>query len=176
MHRQMKILLTLILLTLGGLFISCDKKINQKTFKLEVQNRIFDHADLLTMQQEDSLFQLIQSLDNEIGSQIAVVTVSSLDGQRIEEYSLDMAERLGLGREKFDDGILITVAAADRKMRIEVGYGLEKIVKDEIASRLNREEMAPSFSENDYAGGLSKAIKKIIKLIKENKELVGQRP
>jgi uncharacterized protein len=170
----MKILFVLVFVILGGL-TSCDRKVDQKVSKLVVKSRIFDNADLLTKEQEDDLFRLIQSLENEIGSQIAIMTVVSLEGQPIEEYSLKIFERLGLGRAKFDDGILITVSETDRMMRIEVGYGLEKIVKDEIASRINREEMAPRFKENDYAGGLKKAIEKIITLIKNNKELVGQR-
>lgn len=170
----MKILFVLVFVILGGL-TSCDRKVDQKVSELEVKSRIFDNADLLTKEQEDDLFRLIQSLENEIGSQIAIMTVVSLEGQPIEEYSLKIFERLGLGRAKFDDGILIIVSETDRMMRIEVGYGLEKIVKDEIASRINREEMAPSFKENDYAGGLKKAIEKIITLIKNNKELVGKR-
>ena len=165
----------LALLTIFGLFVSCDQKADQKSATLIVDHRIFDNAELLTKEQEDSLFQLIESLDNKIGSQIAINTIFSLDGQRIEEYSLERAEELGLGRAKFDDGILITVAKEDRTMRIEVGYGLEKIVRDEIAAGIIREEMAPSFRNEDYAGGLSKGIKKIIKLIEDNRELVGQR-
>jgi uncharacterized protein len=173
--KQMKILSLLTLLTICVLLVSCDKQANQKTKTLKVENRIFDYAMLLSNEQEDSLFQLIERLDNEIGSQIAIATIFSLEGQRIEEYSLKLAEELRLGRAKFNDGILITVAQAERTMRIEVGYGLEKIVRDEIAAQIIREQMAPSFRDEDYAGGLSKGIKKIIKLIEANKDLVGQR-
>ena len=172
----MKILSLLTFLTIFGLFVSCYKKVDQKAKTLKVEDRIFDYAELLSKEQEDSLFQLIASLDNEIGSQVAIATIFSLEGQRIEEYSLKLAEQLQLGRAKFDDGILITVAQAERTMRIEVGYGLEKIFKDEIAARIIREEMAPSFRDTDYAGGLLKGIKKIIQLIKDNEELVGRRP
>lgn len=172
----MKILSLISFLTICGLFVSCEKKVHQNTRTLKVENRVFDYAELLSKEQEDSLFQLIKSLDTEIGSQIAIATIFSLEGQRIEEYSLNLAEKLGLGRAKFDDGILITVAQAERTIRIEVGYGLEKIVRDEIAARIIREEMAPNFRDKDYAGGLSKGIKQIVKLIKDNEELVGQRP
>lgn len=155
---------------------SCLDRISAQSNKLRVENRIFDYAELLTTVQEDSIFQIIKNLDTEIGSQIGIVTINSLEGHSIEEYSLKFADSLGLGRTEFDDGILITVSVSDRMMRIEVGYGLERIIKDEIASRINREEMAPSFQENDFAGGLTKAVLKIKKLIEDNKELVGIRP
>lgn len=154
--------------------LACDKEPSNQ--ELRIEDRIFDYANLLTSNQEDSLFQLIKSLDTEIGSQIAVVIVDTLNGQRIEQYSLQMCERLGLGRSKFNDGILISVAVKNRQMRIEVGTGLEMIIKDEIASRINREEMMPRFREDDFAGGLTSAIKRIIQLIEANKELVGKRP
>lgn len=169
-------ILALTFLTACGLFMSCHRKADQRTNELKIENRIFDHANLLTTNQEDSIFQLIKSLDSSIGPQIAVVTTDTLKGESIEQYSLAMAEKLKLGRAGFDDGILISVVVKEREMRIEVGYGLERIIKDEIASRINREEMVPSFRAHDYAGGLTKGIKRIIKLIEENKELVGQRP
>lgn len=172
----MKRLTLIALLTIFGLFVSCEKRADQKTKKLKVENRIFDYALLLSEKQEDSLFQLIERLDNEIGSQVAIATIFSLEGQRIEEYSLKLFEELRLGRATFDDGILITVAQAERTVRIEVGYGLEKIIRDEIAARIIREEIAPDFRKEDYAGGLITGIKKIIKLIEENEGLVGQRP
>lgn len=170
----MKILIAF--LTIFGLLISCIKKTDQPTNELKIESRIFDHANLLTPDQEDSIFQLIKNLDSNIGSQIAVVTIDTLNGESIEQYSLAMTEKLGLGRAGFDDGILISVVVKERKMRIEVGYGLEKIIKDEIAAGIIREDMAPSFREQDYAGGLTKSIRKIIKLIEDSEELVGQKP
>jgi len=135
-----------------------------------------DEADLLTGQQEDSIFAIIQDLEKNVGSQIAVLTIVSLNGEKIEKYSLRRAEQSRFGRQKYDDGILITVSHNDRQMRIEVGYGLEKIIKDEIAARINQEEMAPRFRQGDYYNGIKAAVEKIKKLIEENKQLVGERP
>jgi uncharacterized membrane protein YgcG len=87
-----------------------------------------------------------------------------------------MANGMGLGRKDYDDGILITVSLADRKTRIEVGPGLEKIIKDEIAARIIREDMGPRFGKDDFFNGIKGAVEKIKTLIEENKELVGQRP
>ena len=81
-----------------------------------------------------------------------------------------------LGRSNFNDGLLIAVALKERAIRIEVGYGLEKIIKDEIASRIIREEIGPRFKEEKFYEGLYTAVEKIKKLIEENKDLVGQAP
>ena len=172
----MKVLISISLLVLSLAFVSCDKRGESKLIDVKIDKRIFDTANLLSDEQEDSIFQLINDLENEIGPQIAIVTIDSLDGQNLNTFSFRTSSKLKLGRADFDDGILITVVVKSREMRIEVGVGLEKIIKDEIASRINRNEMAPSFRENDYAGGLIKGIQKIKKLIEENRELVGQRP
>ncbi len=171
----MRIILILVLVV-PGLFASCSKSVHEGPKELKIEDRIFDYAGLLSHHEKDSLFQLIKGLEDRVGSQIAIVIIDSLDGQSIERYSIKMAETLRLGRAKFDDGILITVVLRDRRMRIEVGMGLEKIIKDEIAGRINREEMAPGFRRGKYATGLGNAIQKISELIEQNKELVGERP
>lgn len=171
----MKIII-LGILTAFGLIASCDQKTEQQRSEIKIENRVFDHASLLTTDQEDTIFHFIKSLDHNIGSQLAVVTIDTLKGESIQQYSLKMAGKLKLGRAGFDDGILISVVVKERKMRIEVGYGLEKIIRDEIAATIIREDMAPSFRKQDYAGGLTKAIGRIIQLIEENEELVGQKP
>ena len=158
-----------------GLIISCSSE-RKIEVSLEVGDRIFDNSYLLSQSQKDSIFTLIDKLDREIGSQIAVLTIDTLGKEKLEEFSLRMANELGLGRSTHDDGLLITVVALERKMRIEVGTGLENIVRDEIAARILREDMAPLFSEGKFAQGIYLAVDKISKLIIENKELVGTPP
>ena len=136
---------------------------------------VMDSANILSIHEEDSIAMLTQALENDIGSQIAVLTIDSLQGERIETYSLRTANSLGLGRATHNDGILITVSLRDRVVRIEVGTGLEQIIKDEIASRLIREQMAPAFREGKFGQGLYKAIEKMTGLIRENEKLVGQK-
>jgi uncharacterized membrane protein YgcG len=102
------------------------------------------------------------------------MTVPSLDGQKIEEFSLKTANATGLGRATHNDGVLITVAYNDRQTRIEVGTGLENILKDEIAAQIIREHMAPKFKEEKFGSGLYVAVQKIVKLIEENERRIGQ--
>ncbi len=149
---------------------------SKRPHEVSIDHRIFDSARLLSKAQKDSIFQQIIALEKNIGSQIGIITLDTLVGQSINEYSFRQAEKLKFGRAKFDDGILITVVIKNRQMRIEVGYGLEKIIKDEIASRINRNVIAPRFREGRYGKGLYNAVDSIKSLIEIHKELVGQRP
>jgi uncharacterized protein len=169
----MRIILMVTTSIFFGLIISCNNVKDNRS--VGTRESIFDNAGLLTVQQKDSLSELIMGLEKRVGSQIAIFTIDSLNGEGINEFSLKTAEKMRLGRPKFDDGLLITVAVSNRQMRIEVGYGLEKIIKDEIAARIIREDMAPKFREKDYSGGLKVTVEKLIKLIEDNKELVGTR-
>lgn len=164
----MKLKILYLLLFIGLLTHACGQKKEQTT------NRVFDNAHILTNEQISNLTEQIKELEQSIGSQIFILTIESLEGEKIEDYSLRIAEEWGIGRKDYDDGILITVALQDRKMRIEVGYGLEKIIRDEVAARILTEDMAPKFRTKNYYEGVHLAAGKIITLIKENKELVGQ--
>lgn len=143
--------------------------------QLTKADRIFDEADVFSPAQEDSLFTLINEVDATIGSQIAVMTIDTLNGEKIEEFTMREFERLGIGRKKENDGILITLAMKDHGMRIDVGYGLEGIVKDEIAGRIIRNNMTPKFREGKFCLGVYDAIDSMKYLIENNRELVGKR-
>ena len=84
------------------------------------------------------------------------------------------ARALGLGRKDKDDGLLFFLAIDDKTVRIEVGTGLESIIKDEVAAEIIREHLAPHFRENKFGLGLEKGIAASIKLIQDNEALIGQ--
>ena len=148
---------------------------SQSDNRSRIENRIFDHAGLLTIEEEDSLFYLIRKLDIEIGSQVGIITLDTIIGETLEEFSLRTANSIGIGRKYFDDGILITDVIKNRELRMEVGYGLEKIIKDEIASGINRQLIAPMFRQQKYYMGFKAAIIEIARLIEENKQIIGER-
>jgi uncharacterized membrane protein YgcG len=152
------------------LVISCGQK--EETV---VHDYVNDNARLLSDPQIDALTEEIRELENSIGSQIVILTIDSLNGQKVEEYSLNIANEWQIGRKDYDDGILITVAKRDRKIRIEVGYGLERIVRDEIAASIIEDHMAPRFREENYFDGLQAAVRELKNLIKANKNLIGKR-
>jgi uncharacterized protein len=156
-----------------GLTISCNRKLETGP---KLEDRIIDNSHLLSKPQKDSIFKLIKKLDQEIGSQIAVMTIDTIGNEGIEGFSLRMTEDLRLGRSTHNDGLLITIVTMQKKMRIEVGTGLENIIKDEIAAQIIREEMIPSFRQKKYGRGIYLAVNRISKLIIDNKELVGTPP
>jgi uncharacterized protein len=99
------------------------------------------------------------------GSQIAVLLVRTTAPEALEEYALRVAEQWRIGRGGVDDGIVLVVALDDRRMRFEVGYGLEGAVPDALARRIIAETIAPRFYEGDIAGGLDAGLDALIGLI-----------
>ena len=126
---------------------------------------VTDLTGTLTAAQTQALETRLTALEQRKGSQFLILMLPSTQPQSIEEFSLAVAEKNKLGREKVDDGLLLLVAKDDRKARIEVGYGLEGAIPDAIASRVIREYLAPHFRQNDYAGGLDEASAVLEKLV-----------
>lgn len=117
--------------------------------------RVNDYADLLPTEAEAALEARLKTLEDETGAQVVVLTVPSLAGDPIEDFSIRVVERWRLGREDADDGVLILVAADDRALRIEVGYGLEPVLTDLRSRRIISEIMVPRFRDGDFAGGIT---------------------
>jgi uncharacterized protein len=99
------------------------------------------------------------------GSQIAVLIVPTTQPETIEQYSIRVAEAWKIGRKKIDDGALLVVAKSDRKLRIEVGYGLEGALTDVTARRIIDETIAPRFKTGDFSGGIAAGITRMIGVI-----------
>jgi uncharacterized protein len=116
--------------------------------------RVVDRADLLTPETERELEALLAEHEAATGNQVAVLTIPSLDGEDLEAYSLRVARAWELGTAEFDNGVLILIAYRDRKIRIEVGYGLEGALPDVTAARIIRHEMTPRFREGDFDAGV----------------------
>jgi uncharacterized protein len=140
-----------------------------------LQGHVNDYAGLLTPAEELELSSLYESLEHDIGSQIAVLTVAALPGMRIEDYSLKVANAWALGRRGVDDGVLITVAVKDKALRIEVGLGLELVVSDETAAGIVA-HILPEFAAGHIFDGLNYGSREIIQRIRSNQALLGKRP
>ena len=127
--------------------------------------RVVDLTSTLTSAQQAALAEKLAALEQRKGSQIAVLIVKSTEPEAIEQYSLRVAEAWHIGRGKIDDGIVVVVAKDDRKLKIEVGYGLEGAVPDALAKRIIADRIAPRFAAGDYAGGLNDGVDALIALI-----------
>jgi len=146
------------------LFVSCNLRAELASIPA-LKTRVTDLTQSLTPEQQAQLEAKLAAFEREKGSQIAVLIVLSTAPEVIEQYSIRVVDTWKLGREKPDDGILILVAKNDRKMRIEVGYGLEGAIPDLIAKRIITEIMAPSFRQGDFYGGINQAVDKLIGLV-----------
>lgn len=127
--------------------------------------RIHDDAHVLKQETVDGLESKLKLYEDSTSNQIAVLLVSSLDGDVIEDYSMRVVEKWKLGKKDKDNGVLLLVAVEDHKMRIEVGQGLEGVLTDAHSSRIIRNELAPNFRRNDYDAGINAGVEAIIKAI-----------
>jgi uncharacterized protein len=123
----------------------------------ELTSPVVDVTHTLTAVQQQKLEQQALDLQQRKGSQLQVLIVPSTGPDDIFIYSQRVFEQWKLGRQGADDGVLLVVAKADRRMRIHVGYGLEGVIPDATASRVIQEYMAPKFKEGDYFGGIRDA-------------------
>lgn len=127
--------------------------------------RVHDDASVLSQQTVDQLEARLKQYEDSTSNQIAILIIPSLAGESIEDYTLRVAEKWKLGQQDKDNGVLLLIAIDDRKMRIEVGEGLEGVLPDAISNRIIRNEMAPNFRRNDYDAGVTSAINAMISAI-----------
>jgi uncharacterized protein len=130
-----------------------------------IKNRVTDLTQTLTPDQQTYLEAKLTQFEQQKGSQMAILIVPTTLPEDIAQYAIRVVDAWKLGREKEDDGVLILVAKNDRKMRIEVGYGLEGPIPDLTAKRIISEVMAPKFRQGDYFGGLNDATDTVMALI-----------
>ena len=126
---------------------------------------VVDATATLNQQEIAQLDAKLKAFEAQKGSQIAVLIVPTTQPEDIAQYSIRVVDQWKIGRKKQDDGVLILVAKDDRKMRIEVGRGLEGAIPDLYAKRIITEEMSPRFKQGDFFGGINAATDKVTGLI-----------
>ena len=125
---------------------------------------INDHAGILSPKVKQVLSSALLNAKRSTGKELAVLTIKSLDGDSLEDYSLRVAEKWGLGSNQKDNGVLLLIALNDRTMRIEVGQGLEGELPDIVAGRIIR-SMRPYFKRSEYNAGVVLGVSEIAKRI-----------
>ena len=124
-----------------------------------------DFASLLTAQEQQSLESKLVAFNDSTGTQIAIVTVTSLNGYDVADYSFELAESWGIGQAGEHNGILILVAPEEHRMFIATGYGIEGLVPDAIAKRIVAGTLKPSFRNGDYFVGFDQATNLLMGLL-----------
>lgn len=155
----------------AGLLLAAVLLTGQALMGLEVpvfEHRVNDYAGVLSSTQRENLENLLVETENKTSSQVVLMTVNSLEGESLEDYSMKVAEKNKPGQKELNNGVLLLVAVKDKGIRIEVGYGLESIITDLKSGYIIRELIVPYFKKGDYYAGISQGLAAVSGLI--NKE------
>lgn len=127
--------------------------------------RVVDRAQVMPAEVAAQLSTELEAHEANTGNQVAVLILPSLEGEPLESYSHRVATTWALGRKGTDNGVLVLVALRERKIRIEVGYGLEGTLTDLRASRIIRQDMVPRFRAGDVPGGVAAGVRRVLETI-----------
>lgn len=133
-----------------------------------------DQAGLLSAATQLKLEHFLEAFEKSDSTQIAVLTVPSLEGEALEEYSIKVAESWGIGQQGRDNGALLLIAKEERKVRIEVGYGLEGRLTDLLAGRIVDYEITPRFKQGDFDGGVIAGVTAMAEAVRGEYQGTGQ--
>ena len=133
-------------------------------FALNFNEQINDEAHIFSQNERDELLNLVQNFEQNSTTQIAIVTLNSLESRSIEELSLEIARGYKLGQKEDNNGVLLVVAPNEKKVRIEVGYGLEGVLTDAISSQIINSVMIPQFKNGKMSEGVKDGVLAIIKV------------
>lgn len=135
---------------------------------LPLTGRVVDQAGMIDAATEAELTTKLAAFEQKSTDQIVIATMDSLDGESIEDFANRQFRAWGLGQAGENNGILLLVAKDDRKMRIEVGYGLEGTLTDLHSKLIIENTMVPAFRAGDFSGGISRAVDDIIMVLEGN--------
>lgn len=124
-----------------------------------LKNRITDFTGTLTSSQINELEARLKTYEDTTSNQIVVLIINTLDDHPIEDYSIQVVEKNQIGQKNKNNGLLLLIIKNDRKMRVEVGYGLEGVVTDALSSSIIRNIIAPYFKGENYYEGVFAGIK-----------------
>ena len=162
------VLLGTIVLILLGLVLA------EPVSDVKANSYVTDYANLFSSEEKLSLEGFVHGININSTVEIAVITVNDLDGLDIETYSIELAEKLKVGKKDVDNGLIIIIAPNERKFRIEVGYGLEGVITNAMAGRIGRDVMVPQFEQAKYYEGVHESLKVIFSLIQKDPDVVSQ--
>jgi uncharacterized protein len=123
--------------------------------------RVVDSAGLLSPDEEQQLTAELKALEDRSSDQVVVVTLPSLQGYTIEDFGYQLGRHWGIGTGELDNGVLLIIAPNERKVRIEVGYGLEPILTDALSKIIIENAILPRFRAGDLAGGIKNGVRDI---------------
>lgn len=163
--KKILIISTVLLFCLSNLFSLDIPKMN---------SRVNDNAGVINSADERKLETLLRDVESKTSSQVALLTINSLQGENLEDYSMRVAQSWMLGQKEFDNGVLMLVALKEKKIRIEVGYGLESILTDAKSGYIIRNYIVPEFKNGNFAGGITNGLLAISGLVTNEFEITDE--
>jgi len=127
-----------------------------------LSGRVNDYGAMISAQARADIEAKLQQFEATESTQIVILTVTSLEGDPIEDFSIRVADAWKIGHKGFDNGVLLIVSRDDRKVRIEVGYGLEGKLTDLLSGRIIRDEISPLFKAGQFDAGFVRAVDVLI--------------
>jgi uncharacterized protein len=135
-----------------------------------LNGQVNDAANVLSIEDQERLSKLLRNYEEGTKHQIAVLIVPTLGKETIESFCIRTAKAWRLGRKGIDDGIVVCLAMKERRVRIELGIGMNRYISNTEAKEIIDVEMTPSFAKGDFAGGLERGLKR---LMEEGRRFVG---
>lgn len=139
----------------------------------KLKGRVNDFANILNSSQEKNLELLLEDLEKKTSAQVVLLTIKSLEGNTIEDYSIKLTEQQDwkIGQKGLDNGVILLISMEERKLRIEVGYGLEPSITDLKSSYIIRNLIVPKFKEGDYYEGILRGVATISGIITKESDI-----
>src|SRR6478609_1533614 len=141
-----------------------------------LSGRIVDQANIIPADTRSAIESKLVELENKSGIQLVVATVSSLEGQEIEPYANQLFRAWKLGEKQKNNGVLLLVAPNERRVRIEVGYGLEGTLTDALSKVIIANAITPRFKAGDFSGGIVRGVDDIITVLTTDASEWQKRP
>jgi uncharacterized protein len=138
--------------------------------------RVVDRANIIPAETRSAIESKLADLESKSGIQLVVATVASLEGQEIEPYANELFRSWKLGQKTKNNGVLLLVAPNERRVRIEVGYGLEGTLTDALSKVIIANAITPRFKTGDFSGGISRGVEDIITVLTTDASEWQQRP
>ncbi len=132
-----------------------------------LKERVTDLTETLTTREKNELNSILSKFEKKKGSQIAVLILPTTQPETIEKYSLRVANQWKLGRKDINDGVLLLIAKDDKRLRIEVGYGLEDVLSNPVAKEIIDKTIVPYFKNGDFYNGIRAGLEDIIKIVND---------
>lgn len=155
-----------LFLTANSLFSQEESSRRLSDNPTSLKKYVVDETNTLSQDEINSLLKKLQDFDKQTSTQIVVYMVESLNGESLEDVSVRIADANKIGRKDKNNGVLLFIAKADKKLRIEVGYGLEGVLTDAVSSKIIRSDIAPYFRNNKYYEGINAGVDGIISVTK----------